>query len=152
MLGKDLEDLKTMKHIATLHTQDNKGTNMPLFVVFRKERLYNVVDGYEDGWQWKDAIEWTDATEEESKALDAISDPGKYASLGKTEFIGCPYIWVDKFVTAFFTMRGAQDFIEENRHNLQDPHVSVFSLYGNQEMIGIRDHLMALSYPEEERP
>ncbi len=52
------------------------------------------------------------------------------------------YVIGKKFITACLTEIAAEAYISRNKHNLKEPFVYVDSLYGNPEMIAVRNHLM----------
>lgn len=47
-----------------------------------------------------------------------------------------------RFVTACLTKKAAERFIVEYSHRLHKPFVYVDTLYGNDEMLALRNHLM----------
>ena len=47
-----------------------------------------------------------------------------------------------RFITACLTKKGAERYIAEHAHRLHKPFVFVDSLYGNAEMLALRNHLM----------
>ena len=46
------------------------------------------------------------------------------------------------WVTVFFSNIGAERYIEDNRHNLQNPHVYVASGYDNDEWQAVRSMIL----------
>lgn len=134
-----------MKHIASLQSQDNLMTDNPLFVVFQKRRLFNVDDDG-DGYEWRSRGEWDEASEEQSEALDELVENFEETKLDGAEWMKSHYIELNVFVTACFTRKGAEDYIAANGHNLERPFIYVESLWRNQEMIEIREHLMSISH------
>ena len=47
-----------------------------------------------------------------------------------------------RFITACLTKKAAERYIAEHSHRLHKPFVYVDTLYGNAEMIDLRNHLM----------
>lgn len=125
-----------------LRTQDNRMTSDPLFVVFQKQRHFNV-DDEGDGHEWRSKSEWDEASEAQAAALDGLVENFEEAILDGVEWMKAHYIEVDVFVTACFTQGGAEDYLAANGHNLRNPHIYASSLYRNQEMIAVREALMA---------
>ena len=134
-----------------LQTQDNAITADPLFVVFQEERIYGVSQDYQtDGYEWvgEDDSSVT-ADDDEAKVLEKLLDDvrelsigGVTLSIGGVTFQRVWYKIVPRFVTACFTRKGAENYIARNGHNLTNPYIYVESLYRNNEMIALREHLM----------
>jgi hypothetical protein len=103
---------------SELQTQDNLGTADPLFIVEERERIYGVGGDYQEG---------------QELVGDEESD-------GEGEMVGYVDRW--RFVTAAFTRKACQEYIEANRHNLTDPRVYVATAYRNREWIALRAYLM----------
>ncbi len=93
-----------------LNTQDNRATQDPLFCVFEKERIYGLHPDYADGYEWDD------------------NDPDEKVY----------YVERDRFVTAHFTEKAAQEYIDIDGHNLERPFIYVTSMRRCYEMIAIR--------------
>jgi hypothetical protein len=51
----------------------------------------------------------------------------------------------ERFVTACFTRKGAEAYIEVNGHNLREPFIYVASLFRNREMIDVRKALIGMA-------
>lgn len=49
----------------------------------------------------------------------------------------------ERFVTACFTRKGAEDYLAVNGHNLRDPFIYVASAWRNKEMIELREAMLA---------
>lgn len=47
-----------------------------------------------------------------------------------------------RFITACLTKKAAERYIAEQAHRLHKPFVYVDTLYGNHEMLALRNHLM----------
>jgi hypothetical protein len=116
-----------------LHTQDNRATQHPVFVVQQRRRICGVDDGYTDDFVWMDE-EWDEVHDPELiEQLDVASslDPPKgYTRIG--------YLDIWEFVTACFTEQGCKDYIEVNGHNLREPRIYVESAHRNREWQAVR--------------
>jgi hypothetical protein len=129
-------DIGSMKR--ELLTQNNRATYQPLYVVFQKDEI--VVDeeyGY-DRIMFFDAENQVEAEERQVNRLQKLYDAGRLPN--KWDRFAIRYI--PDFVTAFFTMKGADDFIKARGHRLNQPYVYVASLNDNSEMISIREYFM----------
>ncbi|MCP3966673.1 MAG: hypothetical protein GY718_10035 [Lentisphaerae bacterium] len=103
----------TFKSIAhEINTQDNRATQDPLFCVFEKERIYGLDPDYSDGYEY-----------------DSETDDKIY------------YVERDRFATAHFTEKAAQEYIDIDGHNLERPFIYVTSMRRCYEMIAIRQAL-----------
>ena len=51
----------------------------------------------------------------------------------------------DKVVEVFFTNTSAEAYIEQNRHNLENPYIYIASGWRNREWIMMRECLMGLA-------
>lgn len=127
-----------------LRTQDNAITADPLFVVLQEERIYGVSQDYQtNGYTWvgEDDSSVT-ADDDETKVLDKLLDEDRELSIGGVTYERVWYRIVPRFVTACLTRKGAEAFIACNGHNLTKPYIYVESLYRNDEMLALRNHLM----------
>ena len=100
---------------AEIRDQDNAITSDPVFIIEEREKVYGVSADY--GGQTE---------------VDEEGDVCSFASR-----------W--RFVTACFTRRAAQRYIEENRHNLDEPRVYVASAHRNREWIALRRWFLSLA-------
>ncbi len=127
-----------------LQTQDNAITADPLFVVFQEERIYGVSQDYQNnGFTWvgeDDSL--VTADDDEAKVLDKLLDEYRELSISGVTYQRVWYRIVPRFVTACLTRKGAEDYIARNGHNLTNPYIYVESLYRNEEMIALCEHLM----------
>lgn len=139
MTTDELDTLRT-----ELRTQDNAITADPLFVVFQEERVYGVSQDYQtNGYTWVGVDDSSvTADDDEAKVLDKLLDDGRELSIGRVTFDRVWYRIVPRFVTACLTRKGAEDHIARNGHNLTKPYIYVESMYRNDEMIRLRNHLM----------
>lgn len=138
-----------------LHTQDNRMTANPIFLIQGELRIGPIQDGfvsdmmfhdpeilhtyYEDN---TDPDKWTELMEQYESAT--LPDPimsGGYESVWKT-------------IQTCFTEAGCDRYFRENGHNLgfyHDTRVYVDTLNRNLEMIEIRDFLLGLHDSETKR-
>ena len=128
-----------------LRTQDNACTADPLFVVFQEERIYGVSQDYQtNGYTWVGEDDSSVAADDdEAKVLDQLLADDRELSIGGVTFERVWYRIVPRFVTACFTRKGAEDYMARNGHNLTKPYIYVESMYRNEEMIALRNHLMS---------
>ena len=125
--------------LLTLHTQDNRITHEPVFVVEQKQRVWGFDPAYADSYAWLDADnDHNEASEEEAKALDAkyIADE----DTGSWMMVHYRDRW--EFVTACFTEAGCEAYLKLNGHNLNETRIYVHSGYRNGEWIAVRAALM----------
>lgn len=128
-----------------LKTQDNAGTADPMFVVFQKQLVAGFESGYEDFWIWvsDDNGDYEEADADTAVVLKRLFDAGDPLIIGGRTYrrTGCTYI--EKFCAAFFTQKGADDYLAWNGHNLTQPYIYVHGMYRNAEMIAVRNHFMS---------
>lgn len=111
--------------IESLHTQDNRITESPLFAVQQKLRVYGVDADYRDGFEY--ANEVGETCEEGDKSAREVG-----------------YVDHWEFVTGCLTEQGCKDFITINGHNLHEPRIYAYGSYRNAEFIELRKWLMSL--------
>ena len=123
-----------------LRTQDNLCTDAPIFAVQQKIRVYGVEDGYAEGHIWiDDDRDHEEVSELKARRLDLLQYhfrdfPDHYKWVG--------YVEQWEFVTACFTMEGAQEHIRINGHNLRESRVYAYGSFRNPEYRAVRDALM----------
>lgn len=133
-----------------LKTQDNLSTNQPLYCVYSK-RPIPIDDDCHNGIDvqkiWIDADDYQEVSDKElSEALSVIAEGNAEVKVTVDE---CEYSYERKlvgmipvFVTACFTRAGADAYLAANGHNLEQPYIHVHSLNRNDEMIGLREHII----------
>jgi hypothetical protein len=127
-----------------LHTQDNRITESPIFVVQQKVRDCGFEDGYSDKAVWVDD-EGEDLSETRSQRLEALHDWGrKYRRKARIPYrrVGIRDRW--EFVTACFTEQGCKDYIKVNGHKLKETRIYAETGYRNWEYQAVRKFLMEL--------
>jgi hypothetical protein len=114
-----LETIRAL--VEEMRTQDNASTKHPLFIVQQKRRTYGAIV--------QQIREDVHTAHEVVHLEDDEIDPEElgYERLAYVEH------W--DFVTAHFTRKAAQRYIDENRHNLSDPRIYVSSQYRCREWI-----------------
>ena len=145
---------------TVIRSQDNRCTAEPVYVVQQRRRLVGfdpiytdtdhvwISDGDVVSAETRAAMlqDFLKEREEGDKDLDVEDDEAVDEALGldKTAY-------VDQWepVQSFFTERGADAYIQANRHNLKEPRVYVDSAYRNPEWQAIRRYLMALAQDPE---
>ena len=141
MSTKILEDIA-----VKLHSQDNRCTSHPMFVVRQVRRIYGIDRCYGgcDGSVWVSVLPGEDgeADKETSEKLNQMLNDESDGPYMGYELTG--YKDIFEFVTCCFTNDAAEAYIANNKHNLNKPHVYVASGYRNQEWIDMRAALMEL--------
>lgn len=99
-----------------IHTQDNRATDTPIFIVEEQRRTYGFDPDYtEDHVAWIDmANDHVEATPEEHTKLEAQWGEDGIEPDGWTR---TAYQDAWHFVTACFTEQGCKDYIAANGHN-----------------------------------
>lgn len=133
---------------SNLKTQDNHGTNRPLYCVYSKRPM--PIDDYCSGYDvqevWIDTDDWQQVDDKElSQALTAIAEGNAEVKTVVDDY-ECSYerklvAMIPVFVTACLTRAGADAYLAANGHNLEQPYVYVHSLDRNDEMIGLRNFI-----------
>lgn len=160
------EVLKGMAH--EIATQDVRATSHPMYCVRQAQYTRHL-----SGWLYAERVVWSDEDGNDAhgklaedleetfrgttrKHLDAVFDAetSDYLRidgeppLTDTEYTKTYYRYAVhtnfEVVAAFFTNKSAETYIEENRHNLRDPHVYVDSGYRNYEWQFVRALIVAL--------
>lgn len=122
--------MKKEKLKQELKNQDNLSTADPIFVVYDWEKIYGICSDYSDDYKWlldgeEDDLEEMSEEEAEEKGYEKIY-----------------YKKVRKFISAFFTRKSAQEFIDKNAYHWNKPHIYVESLWRNYEMQEIRNYFL----------
>ncbi|MGP9557527.1 hypothetical protein [Psychrobacter sp. AOP7-A1-24] len=134
---------------SNLKTQDNLATQHPLYCVYSKRSIY-IEDGY-GGMETKDV--WVDADDYSEVEGDGLSEALSVISEGydsvevtvddyKRQYHRKTVGVIPQFETACLTRAGADAYLEANGHNLNQPYIHVHSLNRNDEMIGLREHVI----------
>lgn len=137
-----MNDIPTISH--NLHTQDNRITETPIFVVQQKRRIYGFEEGYTYDSVWVDQD--GECADDKAAELEAADIAGEFPRNEDDEDYRRVWYrdeWV--FVQPFFTEQGAKDYIAINGHNLREPRIYVESGYRNEEWRIVREHLMAFT-------
>lgn len=127
-------------------TQDGQCTRDPIYLVQKKERLYGFDTNYSAG---SGDVVWLDddgeeVGAEEHKALESAYDESLGEEPDRRTRTGYADRW--EFVTCCFTDAAARAFIEANKHrHTGEMRVFVDTLYRNDEMMAVREHLLALA-------
>lgn len=132
--------MRTIKTIGATVAADPKrhATEHPLFVVYEWEKIYT--EGDADDYAWlTDDDEPSEVDARTAKRLEkafgrTLEPPDGYKRMGVFKR--------RRFLTACLTRDGAERFIAANAHRYNGAHVYIESLYRNEEMIAIRQHLM----------
>ena len=122
-----------------LNTQDNRCTSDPIFIVQQKKRIWGVSTDYAGDYAWLDfGNEHEEADLQLAEELDDLEFEG--CETGSWQKVGYVDIW--EFVTACFTEAACQEYIDRNRHNLNEPRIYAASAYRNREFIDVRNYLL----------
>lgn len=123
---------RTLLDIARdLHTQDNRITHLPIFVLEEKVRIWGIDLDYTDEYVWRDNehnVVWETGDKEEEPDDDKLMK------------IGIAYRW--QFRTACLTENGIKRHLELNGHNLGETRIYVHSGYRTPEIETLRDSIM----------
>lgn len=129
-----------------LRTQDNACTEHPLYVVYDKQRIYGLDSDHAEHycWLYPDRGDGrSEVTDSELVArLNHLDSLGQEPEIAGVQYALMGYLDVDRFITACLTRKAAERYIVEYSHRLHKPFVYVDTLYGNDEMIALRYHLM----------
>jgi hypothetical protein len=154
---KPFERLKQL--VERLTTQDNRATAHPLYCVEQEHRIYGMREDCADKyiWQRKESLDCTFRTKEEVVAFcDELT-------IDEDDFEKVFYALEWRFVNAHFTEDAAQQYIDNNDHNLTNPRIFVTSQHSCYEWIEIveilknlttidSDHIMGIFSTGEEKP
>jgi hypothetical protein len=165
-------DLKAIQH--ELKTQDNRITAHPIWIVYDKKDVSANID-YDNS-----KVKYLDGQSDYCKIADSYEELLKYAKKEAKEcdlklptkdklkfmddeefiewmckkndlnWIKYPYQMINVFKTVCFTEKAANEYIQRERHHLNEPFTYVDSLYRNEEMIELRNALLEgkLEYKE----
>ena len=133
-----------------LNTQDNLATQHPLYCVYSKRPIPvddDCYSGIDVQTIWIDADDCQEVGDKElSEAISVIAEGNAEVKVIVDE---CEYNYERKLVgmipvfqTACLTRAGADAYLEANGHNLNQPYIHVHSLNRNDEMIGLREHVI----------
>lgn len=130
-----------------IKTQDNGITPAPIFIVQQVKRTWGLDAEYSDYYIWMETEsgEYGEAEPGKVEELEALD----YACEDTPGWEKCYYQDSWEFVTACFTEKGCQDFIDRNGHNLHSPRIYAEGSYRNEEWRTIRDFLISLTSPNE---
>lgn len=144
-----MSNLNLSELANNLNTQDNLATQHPFYCVYSKRSIY-IEDGYggmETKDVWVHADDYSEVEDDEiSEALSVISEG--YSSVEvtvddcKRQYHRKTVGIIPQFETACLTRAGAEAYLKTNGHNLSQPYIYVHSLYRNDEMIGLREHVI----------
>jgi len=134
------------KLIKNLREQDNLATHLPQYIVQTKERIYYCDDCSGD-YIWMDR-DYNEADDEKYRELDEQDEWQLSYENVQEGWHKVPYkdIWHNK--QPFFTRVAAQEYIDGNEHNMNEPRIYVESGYRNAEWQMIRDYFLTLDAKE----
>ncbi|MDX6839796.1 ead/Ea22-like family protein [Hafnia paralvei] len=131
------ESFKTISD--NIRTQDNRATSHPLFAVMQKREIVTSEDHDYTRIVWVDCYsgDYDEADETKARRLEILYQNGRSVD-GWDRYA---VLEINVFVTACFTEKGCQDYIDCEGHNLNKPFIYVFSAYRNAEFIAVREWL-----------
>jgi len=132
-------DINQLQH--ELNTQDNLFTEDPIYIVYEWEQIYSEQEGEE--YEWRDEDHDLIDDKEIKKLTDKEIEEKGYSK--------CYYKEVRRFISAFLTMKSAEQFIKQNSYHWRKPHVYVETLWRNEEMKGIREYFMKCQAKEKKK-
>jgi len=100
--------------------------------------------GYDTDYVWfnEDGTEaHIESWEEEYSALDTLSGGDNSITVNAESYIKLEVMVIPVFVTAFFTLEGAQNYMKRNIVRLKRPYIKEIPMLGNAEMLGIRNFI-----------
>lgn len=128
--------------IENLKTQDSRMTNLPIFFVQVKNRVWGVEELASTGYVWVDE-DWEEV--EDEKLIQNLEEGNPdyhqiYESYNQSYYRD---EWINK--QPFFTEAAAKEYIRINGHNLCEPRIYVESGYRNAEWELIRQYFLNLT-------
>lgn len=139
-----------MALVERLHTQDDRATANPIFLV-RDIKTYPTSEDFAEGWEAvsydgslispafrskEEVLTWIEERLDEGVVFDEDEEDGPFQ------------LWpilIDMVAVAyFFTEEEANRYLQQNRHNLKSPDVYADSMYRMWEMVELRKWLMSL--------
>lgn len=121
-----------------LKTQDNRITDLPIFLVQQKRRIWTEDDS--EGYVWMNE-DFDEAGDDKVRELDELDESGAEIPKG---YFKAHYVHVWETSQPFLTEQGAKDYIAINGHNLKESRIYVDSGWRNEEWRMVRDFLMTL--------
>lgn len=122
-----------------LRTQDNACTADPIYLVQVERTICGLDRNYCEGeylWYFPDDGEFFDVPED-GEGLPLSEEEAEEFGYEKVY-----YKTIYEFKCAHFTLAAAEQYIETQRHNLDNPRIFVDSMHRCPEMIAIRKFLM----------
>lgn len=139
-----LVDLKKMAQ--NIVSQDARSTASPFYCVYDIE--YVIIDSEYSSrfdtqyvWASDEGCSYSE-DDKEFDALELLCCGGYEITVDSVKYEKIRQSIVPRFVTACLTEVGANDYLKANGHNLNKPYIYVHSLNRNDEMIGLRNHLV----------
>lgn len=122
-------------------TQDNAATAHPYYIVQQRREIAGIDPDYHDDAVvvWVQA-DW--AVYEADDEFEALENGFQETGDEPEHWRRTHQIEIWEFVTAFLTRKGAQEYIEAQRHNLNKPRIYVESAHRNREIIALRESLL----------
>jgi hypothetical protein len=133
-INKEKEWLEEVK--LELETQDNLGTDTPLYVVYNQVRLPADPECSSDGIEWilYDSDGDPDIFDSLEEAQNYVKESGNWEEDDIREI---HYHLIKSFQQVFLTRKKAEEYLKRNKHNLKDPIIYVESGWNNVEIKNI---------------
>jgi len=144
-LRKLAEDLKPIGKLII--TQDNRITDQPIFIVQERKRDYGYDSEYCGDYVW--VLREDTTIEADTKTHDQLEDAaddwdGEAKDSDGDIWFKCYYQDRWQFVTACFTEKACQDFINMNSHHHLETRIYAYGSYRNYEWQKVRKALIAI--------
>jgi hypothetical protein len=135
--------------------QDNLATADPIYMVVQDEIIVGLdpqwcagrehITWFHDDWYLfeGDGVKVYEGYEEET-TFEKLEDHWEETGEEVGDWTRTGYQIRSIYVQPFFSEKGAEKYIEENRHNLKNPRVFVESAYRNDEWQAARRYLIGL--------
>ncbi|WP_426237410.1 hypothetical protein [Pseudomonas sp. TWP3-2] len=123
-----------------INSQDNRGTDQPLFAVMEKRGMVTLDTHDHDRIEWYHSDSGTTADERTIQRLEKIQASGREVKGWERYAVKD----IDVFVTACFTEQGCKDFLARDGHNHTKPYIYAFGSYRNGEYQSLRNWLKSL--------
>ncbi|WP_282366588.1 hypothetical protein [Pseudomonas sp. PS02290] len=123
-----------------INSQDNSGTDQPLFAVMEKRGMVTLETHDHDRIEWYHSENVSTADDRTALRLEAIHAAGREVKGWERYAVKD----IDLFVTACFTEQGCIDFLARDGHNHTKPFICAFGSYRNGEYQKLRDWLKSL--------
>ena len=134
-----------------LLTQDNRATKDPVFLVQQRRRIYGLDSEYAEKFTWVGEDDYKEADPDTAARLEREFSEADYPDESFEGYIRVGYQDIWETETVFFTLKGAEEYMKNQRHNLKHPRIYVESAHRNPEWKMLRKFFMNLAEQPEFR-